>query len=234
MHSNATELRVLDLHGRRRAVTDERRGIRDSLCSRPGPCRRWSASSGQAVTSKGAAVPERFQRCRGPHRGWCSAVARQLRVAASGASLFAAADLAAPVLFDASTLSSSTPCTKHAARSRLCRLHRWAGRHEQESRPGNRSSPARASEPPRAARAGPVPASAASRSSSLLRSTEVGRRIPVIDITGMMVDASVWALASHVLVKPIESDAMMHADRGCREESMDSSGRFQLQPFAAP
>ncbi len=45
----------------------------------------------------------------------------------------------------------------------------------------------------------------------LLRSTEVGRRIPVIVITGVPVDDSVRELASMVLLKPIEIATMLQA-----------------------
>ncbi len=45
----------------------------------------------------------------------------------------------------------------------------------------------------------------------LLRSTEVGRRVPVIVTTGTTADASVHELASLVLVKPIRPARMMHA-----------------------
>lgn len=45
----------------------------------------------------------------------------------------------------------------------------------------------------------------------LLRSTAVGRRIPVVVITGVTADAAVRELASRVLVKPIDSQEMMLA-----------------------
>lgn len=46
---------------------------------------------------------------------------------------------------------------------------------------------------------------------SLLRSTEVGRRIPVLVMTGARIDDEVRQLASAVLVKPFDAADLMHA-----------------------
>lgn len=48
---------------------------------------------------------------------------------------------------------------------------------------------------------------------SLLRSTEVGRRIPVVVVTGGPVQESVRALATAVLVKPFDLVELMHVTR---------------------
>jgi CheY-like chemotaxis protein len=47
----------------------------------------------------------------------------------------------------------------------------------------------------------------------LLRSTEFGRRIPVVVVTGAPVDDEVRALASAVLTKPFEIDELMRLTR---------------------
>ena len=55
----------------------------------------------------------------------------------------------------------------------------------------------------------------------LLRSTEIGRRIPVIVITGVTADASVRELASLVLVKPVEASGMLDAIRAVTDVSAE-------------
>lgn len=45
----------------------------------------------------------------------------------------------------------------------------------------------------------------------LIRSTEVGRRIPVVVTTGASVDSVVRELASKVLLKPFDVRELMHA-----------------------
>jgi DNA-binding response OmpR family regulator len=57
----------------------------------------------------------------------------------------------------------------------------------------------------------------------LLRSTEVGRRIPVVVITGVNADDSVRGLASLVLVKPIDFAGMMQAIRTLTNGSAEGS-----------
>jgi DNA-binding response OmpR family regulator len=56
----------------------------------------------------------------------------------------------------------------------------------------------------------------------LLRATEVGRRIPVIVITGVPADASVRELASLVLMKPVKYAGMMQAIRAVTKTPVDA------------
>jgi DNA-binding response OmpR family regulator len=55
----------------------------------------------------------------------------------------------------------------------------------------------------------------------LLRSTETGRRIPVVVITGVTADDSVRELASLVLVKPLDFAGMMQAIRTLTNASVE-------------
>ena len=53
----------------------------------------------------------------------------------------------------------------------------------------------------------------------LLRSTEVGRQIPIVVTTGARVDATVRDLASAVLVKPFAMSEMLRAIDAVRQRS---------------